>query len=35
VLYAGYSDNRVEDERNELQPADRQLFVKLSYALQR
>ncbi|MCM2258797.1 MAG: DUF5916 domain-containing protein, partial [Vicinamibacteria bacterium] len=35
VLFVGFGDNRALDEREELQPADRQFFVKLSYAFQR
>ena len=32
VLYVGYSDARVLDETDELQPDERQAFVKISYA---
>ncbi len=32
VLYLGYADNRVLDESEELQRADRQAFLKVSYA---
>jgi hypothetical protein len=35
VLFIGYGDDRELSTRNELQRADRQLFVKLSYAFQR
>jgi hypothetical protein len=35
VLFVGYGDNRTLDERDRLQPADRQLFLKVSYAFQR
>ena len=36
VLFLGYGDNRTFLERTDvLEPADRQLFVKLSYAFQR
>jgi Domain of unknown function (DUF5916) len=35
VLYLGYADNRARDEADALQPADRQLFAKISYAFQR
>jgi hypothetical protein len=35
VLFVGYGDNRELSEVNRLQPADRQFFVKLSYAFQR
>ena len=34
VLFVGYGDNRELDELERLQPADRQLFLKLSYAFQ-
>ncbi len=34
VLFVGYGDNRDLDELERLQPADRQLFLKLSYAFQ-
>lgn len=35
VLFVGYADNRLQDDLGELQPADRLVFVKLSYAFQR
>jgi len=35
VMYAGCGDDRNVSEAGRLQPADRQVFVKLSYALQR
>ena len=35
VLFLGYGDDRALDERNHLQQTGRQLFVKMSYALQR
>jgi hypothetical protein len=35
VLFVGYGDNRGLDEDDALAPTDRQLFFKLSYALQR
>jgi hypothetical protein len=35
VLFVGYGDNRALDEEEVLQRADRQFFVKLSYAFQR
>jgi hypothetical protein len=35
VLFAGYSDNRIRDEMDQLEPDNRQLFVKVSYAFQR
>jgi hypothetical protein len=35
VAFLGYADNRALDELDELQEADRQVFVKLSYAFQR
>lgn len=35
VLYAGYGDNRLLDPRTgDIEPADRQLFLKISYAFQ-
>ena len=34
VLFVGYGDNRELDSLERLQPADRQLFLKLSYAFQ-
>ena len=34
VLYAGYADNRALSASDDLEPADRQLFLKLSYAFQ-
>jgi hypothetical protein len=34
VVYLGYSDGRELDLRDDLQPAERQLFFKLSYAFQ-
>jgi hypothetical protein len=34
VMFVGYGDNRELDELERLQPADRQLFLKLSYAFQ-
>ncbi len=35
VLYAGYGDTREISEQDKLEPAGRQLFLKLSYAFQR
>jgi hypothetical protein len=35
VLFAGYGDNRTLVEENRLERADRQFFLKLSYAFQR
>jgi hypothetical protein len=35
VVFLGYGDGRQLDESEDLQRADRQLFVKVSYALQR
>lgn len=35
VLYLGYADNQLRDDDDSLQPADRQLFAKVSYAFQR
>lgn len=35
VVFVGYGDNRALSEEETLERADRQLFVKLSYALQR
>jgi len=35
VLFVGYSDSQVRDDLDTLQPADRQLFAKVSYAFQR
>jgi len=34
VLYLGYADGRQLDERDDLRPAEEQLFLKLSYAFQ-
>jgi hypothetical protein len=34
VLFVGYGDNRELDELERLEPVDRQLFLKLSYAFQ-
>jgi hypothetical protein len=34
VLFVGYGDNRELDELERLEPADRQLFLKVSYAFQ-
>jgi hypothetical protein len=34
VLFVGYGDNRELDDLDRLEPADRQLFLKLSYAFQ-
>jgi hypothetical protein len=34
ALFVGYGDERALDERQELRPASRQLFAKLSYAFQ-
>ena len=34
VVYLGWSDGRELDEEDDLRPAERQLFLKLSYALQ-
>jgi len=35
VLFAGYGDNRTLVEENRLEKADRQFFLKVSYAFQR
>jgi hypothetical protein len=35
VMFFGYGDDRQLDDMRRLQRADRQLFVKLSYAFQR
>jgi hypothetical protein len=35
VLFAGYGDTREQDAMEDLQPAARQIFLKVSYALQR
>ncbi len=35
VLFVGYGDDRELSDLNRLEPADRQFFVKLSYAFQR
>ena len=35
VLFAGYGDNRTVTEENRLEKADRQFFMKVSYAFQR
>jgi hypothetical protein len=35
VLFLGYGDGRELDDQETLQPSDRQLFAKISYALQR
>jgi hypothetical protein len=35
VVYAGYGDNRTVQEDASLARADRQVFVKVSYAFQR
>jgi len=35
ALYLGYGDERALDGRQELRPTSRQLFAKISYALQR
>ncbi len=35
VLFLGYGDNRALSDEDLLKPADRQLFLKLSYAFQR
>ncbi len=35
VLFLGYGDNRELDDRDQLEPAGRQLFLKVSYAFQR
>ena len=35
VMFFGYGDDRTLDEQRRLQKADRQLFVKVSYAFQR
>jgi hypothetical protein len=35
VLFAGYGDNRELSELEALEPASRQFFVKISYAIQR
>jgi hypothetical protein len=34
VLFVGYGDDRIEDAFQELQPASRKVFIKLSYAFQ-
>jgi hypothetical protein len=34
ALFVGYGDECALDERQELRPASRQLFAKLSYAFQ-
>jgi hypothetical protein len=35
VMFVGYGDNRALSDRNRLEPAERQFFVKISYAFQR
>jgi len=35
VLFVGYGDDRELTTQNQLQPASRQIFVKISYAFQR
>jgi hypothetical protein len=35
VLFVGYADDRLQDNFGDLQPADRLVFVKISYAFQR
>jgi uncharacterized protein DUF5916/cellulose/xylan binding protein with CBM9 domain len=35
VLFVGYADDRLQDQLGDLQRADRLVFVKISYALQR
>jgi hypothetical protein len=35
VLFVGFADNRALDAREEMQPAERQVFLKVSYAFQR
>ncbi|HEX3129792.1 MAG TPA: DUF5916 domain-containing protein [Thermoanaerobaculia bacterium] len=35
VLFVGYADDRAQDNFGDLQPADRLVFVKVSYAFQR
>jgi hypothetical protein len=35
VLFVGYADDRFQDNLGDLQPADRLVFVKISYAFQR
>ena len=35
VVFAGYGDDQVVNQRADLQPSRRTFFVKLSYALQR
>ena len=36
MLFLGYGDNRaLTEDTDDLQPTDRSLFVKLSYAFQR
>jgi uncharacterized protein DUF5916 len=35
VMFVGYGDDREVSDQNRLEPADRQFFVKLSYAFQR
>ncbi len=35
VLFAGYGDSRVVNERNDLVTTERQFFLKISYAFQR
>ena len=35
VLFLGYGDEREPNERDQLEPISRSLFVKVSYAFQR
>jgi hypothetical protein len=35
VIYVGLGDSNALTEDNQLEPSDRQLFLKLSYAFQR
>ena len=35
VLFVGYGDDRELSNRHELQPSNRQFFIKVSYAFQR
>jgi len=35
VLFPGYGDSRELSEAERLEPSDRQVFLKLSYAFQR
>jgi hypothetical protein len=35
VVFLGYGDNRILSDGNRLEKADRQFFIKVSYAFQR